>query len=113
MTNEEAQYQIESIFQILAQTTKRLDDLASSLKQVEQNQRADAIRITRLEENMLTLTTTVSTLVEVVRNQDERIDGLSERMERLDARVDRLVTTIERYITARGANGQEGDDGRA
>ncbi len=66
----------------------------------------DALRITRLEENMMTLTKTVSTLVEVVRNQDERMDYFGTR-------IDRLVTTLERYITARGANGHEGGDERA
>jgi hypothetical protein len=94
MTEEERQPQMDFILNTLAQVTVKVDGLADSLAKSDQERRADAPRIARLEDSFVTLT-------RLAERFNERLDEHHTRV----ADVEQAVVMLTKLV-GEGHNGE-------
>jgi t-SNARE complex subunit (syntaxin) len=94
MTDEERQRQMDFIINTLANIT-------ATQERSELERQADAVRIGRLEDSMVTLTQVSETLTQLVQKSDERLDEHQEQI--TDVREAIVILT---KLVDEGRNGQ-------
>ncbi|MBV9957825.1 MAG: hypothetical protein JO360_05355 [Acidobacteria bacterium] len=112
MTDEERQRQMEFIVNTLANITVLQEQAQLDRKQAELERKADAVRIGRVEESMVTLTQLNQALTQLAQRHDERLDEHQHQITNLRDEHQGQITDLKEAIVIltkimnKGTNGQ-------
>jgi hypothetical protein len=108
MTDEERQRQMDFIVNTLARLSVKVDALVDTQAQAELERKADAVRIGRVEDSLVTLTQLSETLTQLAQRFDERLEKHDERLNEHQAEIVdvKQAVVILTKLVSEGRNGQ-------